>query len=84
MKRIDYGSGLLFAAATVPGAIIGALDNALHSSPTVQCRTCLVMIVAAAYLSSPNPEAEDLPRRRTSGILPDMLLKQTHGAYLFL
>jgi uncharacterized membrane protein YfcA len=27
MKRIDYKSGLMFAAATVPGAIIGALST---------------------------------------------------------
>ena len=28
MKRIDYRSGLLFAAAAVPGAVIGALNTA--------------------------------------------------------
>jgi uncharacterized protein len=28
MKRIDYRSGLMFAAATIPGAIIGALNTA--------------------------------------------------------
>ena len=28
MKRIDYKSGLMFAAATIPGAIIGALNTA--------------------------------------------------------
>lgn len=27
MKRIDYKSGLMFAAATIPGAIIGALST---------------------------------------------------------
>jgi len=27
MKRIDYRSGMLFAAATVPGAILGALTT---------------------------------------------------------
>jgi uncharacterized membrane protein YfcA len=27
MKRIDYKSGLMFAAATIPGAIIGALNT---------------------------------------------------------
>jgi hypothetical protein len=28
MKRIDYRSGLLFAAATIPGAVLGALSTA--------------------------------------------------------
>ena len=28
MKRIDYKSGLMFAAATIPGAILGALNTA--------------------------------------------------------
>jgi uncharacterized membrane protein YfcA len=28
MKRIDYKSGLMFAAATIPGAVIGALNTA--------------------------------------------------------
>jgi uncharacterized membrane protein YfcA len=29
MKRIDYKSGILFAAATIPGSIIGALNTSL-------------------------------------------------------
>lgn len=29
MRRVDYGSGLLFSAATVPGAILGALTTGL-------------------------------------------------------
>ncbi len=28
MKRIDYKSGLLFAAATIPGAVLGAVSTA--------------------------------------------------------
>ena len=32
MGRIDYKSGLIFAAATIPGAVIGAL-NTCHSAP---------------------------------------------------
>jgi uncharacterized membrane protein YfcA len=28
MKRIDYKSGMMFAAATIPGAVIGALNTA--------------------------------------------------------
>src|SRR5512135_1913736 len=27
MRRIDYKSGLMFAAATIPGAVIGALNT---------------------------------------------------------
>ena len=36
MKRIDYKSALLFSAATIPGAILGALTNGFHSAPAIQ------------------------------------------------
>lgn len=51
MKRIDYKSGLLFAAATVPGAIIGALTTSYIPRRLFNAVFGLVMIVAAAYLS---------------------------------
>ncbi len=35
MRRIDYKSGLMFAAATIPGAIIGALNTASRCAAPV-------------------------------------------------
>ena len=33
LKRVDYRSGLLFAAATIPGAILGALTTSFIPRP---------------------------------------------------
>jgi hypothetical protein len=51
MRRIDYKSGLLFATATVPGAIIGALTTSYIPRRLFDAGFGLLMIVAAAYLS---------------------------------
>ncbi|MBP1740486.1 MAG: putative permease [Deltaproteobacteria bacterium] len=38
MRRIDYRSGLMFAAATVPGAVVGAMNTSHVPSPTFAIR----------------------------------------------
>ena len=50
MSRIDYRSGVLFAAAALPGAILGALTT--DSSPADRSNAIFgaLMIVATAYL----------------------------------
>jgi uncharacterized membrane protein YfcA len=50
MGRIDYKSGLLFAAATIPGAIIGALTTQNIPRGVFDAVLGLLMVVAAAYL----------------------------------
>ncbi|MDD5678576.1 MAG: sulfite exporter TauE/SafE family protein [Kiritimatiellae bacterium] len=50
MKRIDYKSGLLFAAAAIPGAIIGALTTDYIPRRLFDAVFGLLMIVAATYL----------------------------------
>lgn len=50
MGRIDYKSGLLFAAATVPGAIIGALTTDYIPRRVFNAVFGVLMIAAAAYL----------------------------------
>jgi uncharacterized membrane protein YfcA len=50
MKRIDYKSGLLLAAATIPGAIIGALTTDYIPRRLFDAVFGLLMIVAATYL----------------------------------
>ncbi|MHB8077861.1 MAG: sulfite exporter TauE/SafE family protein [Candidatus Krumholzibacteriia bacterium] len=50
MKRIDYRTGLLFAAATVPGAILGALTTNDISRHVFDIVLGLFMIAAASYL----------------------------------
>jgi len=65
MARIDYKSGLLFAAATVPGAIVGALTTGYISRGAFNGVFGVLMIVAAAYLIL-HPNAERAPIERRS------------------
>jgi uncharacterized membrane protein YfcA len=50
MKRIDFRSGLLFAVAAVPGAIIGAFLVAYLSRSIFQYIFGSVLIIVATYL----------------------------------
>src|ERR1035437_7925869 len=50
MRRIDYKSGLLFAAATIPGAILGALTTDYIPRRLFDAVFGLLMIAAATYL----------------------------------
>jgi len=54
MRRIDYRSGLMFAAATVPGAVVGAM-NTSHVPRYHFDIIFSVLMVAAAVLSSFSP-----------------------------
>ena len=50
MGRIDYKSGSLFAAATVPGSIVGALTTSLIPRHAFNLILGAVVLVAAVYL----------------------------------
>ncbi len=50
MARIDYKSGLLFAAATVPGAILGALTTAYIPRRPFDVILGVLMIAASVFL----------------------------------
>ncbi len=50
MRRIDYKSGLLLAAATVPGAIIGALSTNYMPRQLFNAVFGVLLIGAAVYL----------------------------------
>ncbi len=65
MKRIDYKSGLLFAAATIPGAIIGALTTDYIPRRLFNAGFGLLMVSAAAYLFFHRPD-EGKPIERKS------------------
>jgi uncharacterized membrane protein YfcA len=51
MKRIDYKSGLIFATATIPGAIIGALNTSDVSRHLFNGIFAVLLIGAAVFLS---------------------------------
>ncbi len=50
MKRIDYTSGLLFATATVPGAILGALTTAYIPRRVFDTIFGILMLAASVFL----------------------------------
>jgi len=50
MGRIDYKSGLIFAAATIPGAVIGALNTALVPRHLFNGIFGILLIAVAIFL----------------------------------
>ncbi len=50
MKRIDYRSGLLFAAATVPGAVFGALTTKYIPRRAFSAVLGVILIAISIYL----------------------------------
>jgi len=50
MKRIDYKSGLMFATATIPGAVIGALNTGYVARQLFDTIFGIVVIAIAVFL----------------------------------
>src|SRR5262245_6736346 len=50
MQRIDYASGVLFALATIPGAVVGALTTTFMPRQTFNLIFGLCMILTAIFL----------------------------------
>lgn len=61
MRRIDYRSGLMFAAAAVPGAIVGAFQTAWVSRDRFDIIFSVVLIVIAIGMAL-RPNLEHNPR----------------------
>jgi uncharacterized membrane protein YfcA len=61
MRRIDYRSGLMFAAAAVPGAIVGAFQTSLVSRGLFNIIFSLVLIAVAIAMAL-RPNLENNPR----------------------
>jgi uncharacterized membrane protein YfcA len=51
MKRIDYKSGLLFALATIPGAVIGALNTSHVPRRLFDTIFGILLVIAAVFLA---------------------------------
>jgi uncharacterized membrane protein YfcA len=59
MKRIDYKSGLIFASATIPGAIFGALHTSFVPRRLFDLIFGVLLVAAAIFLSLRPNTAED-------------------------
>src|SRR5207247_1191780 len=70
MRRIDYRAGILFAAAAVPGAVLGSLTTQFIRRTTFDLLFGAVMVIAGAYLlfnpagSATSPGGSLLPTDR--------------------
>ena len=62
LGRVDYRSGLLFSAATVPGAIVGALTTAYIPRRAFDGILGVLMVAGAAFLIA-GPPGGGAPRR---------------------
>jgi uncharacterized membrane protein YfcA len=51
LKRIDYRSGLMFSLATIPGAVLGALNTAYVPRRLFDLIFAVLLLAAAAFLS---------------------------------
>jgi uncharacterized membrane protein YfcA len=95
MKRIDYRSGLVFAAATIPGAMIGAWSTGYIPRRSFNLVFGVLMVIAAAYLFLNRTRPQDPDRETPKGHTTRTLVEaggQTHtysfdiriGTYLSL
>lgn len=94
MKRVDYKSGIIFAIATIPGAILGALSTAYVPRRAFDLIFGVLMVIAAIFLwlsakeehsTSPthkiSPVSEKTATRLTERQLVDA--EGTHYHYAF-
>jgi uncharacterized membrane protein YfcA len=83
MTRIDYKSGLLFAAATIPGAIMGALTTDYIPRHLFNAVFGLLMIGAAAYLFFHRTEERKRVEKRSNCHIIRHLVEKSGTAHTF-
>lgn len=83
MKRIDYRSGLLFAAASIPGAIFGALTTDYIPRRIFNAALGILMIIAAAYLMFHKEKAHVTIQKREKGLTKRHLLDAAGAIHTF-
>ena len=87
MKRVDYRSGLMFAAAAIPGAIAGAMVTSYLPRRTFDTIFGIVLTLAggALLLARPRPEATAAPPGALPGRSHRVIVEQdgTRHEYSF-
>jgi uncharacterized protein len=71
MRRIDYKSGLLFAAATIPGAIIGALNTGSVSRHVFDGIFSVMLLAGSIFLMLKPQKRKVLPKDEIIYCYPD-------------
>ena len=89
MKRVDYKSGIIFAVAAIPGAILGALSTAYVPRRAFDLIFGVLMVVAAVVLwlsakedhsTSPTPKISSVSEK-TATRLTERHLVDAEGAH---
>jgi uncharacterized membrane protein YfcA len=83
LKRVDYRSGLLFASATIPGAILGALTTAVIPRPLFDIFLGLMMIGASLFLIFHTHKKTGDQVRRLPGCLVRNLVEADGTSHTF-
>ena len=76
MKRIDYKSGIIFAIATIPGAILGALTSAYVPRHAFDLIFGVVMIVTGVLLWVSARDDHSHPLNKPPAVAPSGIVKQ--------
>ena len=83
MMRIDYKSGLLFAVATIPGAILGALSTAYVPRRLFGAALGILMIAASIFLLFYSGKVKETRESKRSYHFARNLVDNDGTAYTF-
>jgi uncharacterized membrane protein YfcA len=83
LKRVDYRSGILFAAATIPGAILGALTTSFIPRHLFDIFLGLMLIAASIFLILHPRQKEGTERERPKGYLVRNLVESDGTSHTF-
>lgn len=67
MKRVDYRSGLLFSAATIPGAVLGALNTAYVPRRLFDLIFGVMLVAGAIFLGVRSGGSAKSPKHAYAG-----------------
>jgi uncharacterized membrane protein YfcA len=84
MGRVDYRAGLLFAVATIPGAIAGAFTTSLFSRQTFNLVFSVIILGLATFIilrPAPARQAPQANSHHTTHTITDV--KGVHYSYSF-
>ena len=83
LKRVDYRSGLLFAAATIPGAILGALTTSFIPRPLFDIILGMLLIAVSFFLLVHSHERSGQGRGNLRGCLIRNLVEADGTTHTF-
>lgn len=83
MGRIEYKSGLLFAAAAMPGAIVGALSTAWIPRHLFDALFGILMVAACVFLLLHPGRTQEAPRRERNNHVVKTLVDKNGVVHSF-